>query len=94
MFRCINRGYACCKTRRLSLSYTNRFYSAASSPISGKATAAGTLAFVKDANIPLYHKFDKSGLFINPIIHGSPLPEYMRQVHKDSKEDKEGVNFT
>jgi hypothetical protein len=40
--------------------------------IAGRATPAGTKAFIASSNLSLYHKFEKSGLFINPIIHGPP----------------------
>jgi hypothetical protein len=44
------------------------------SVIKGKATIDGTLGFVSKSNLKLHHRFDKSGLYINPIIHGSPKP--------------------
>lgn len=46
-------------------------------PIKGMATETGTLSFVKNANLPLYHKFDKCKLFSNPIIHGLPSVNFM-----------------
>jgi hypothetical protein len=42
--------------------------------LAGKATRNGTLDFINSSSLPLYHSFDvnKSGLVINPIIHGPP----------------------
>lgn len=39
----------------------------------GKATVAGTQAFVEAFKLPLYHCFSFSGLRVNPIVHGPPL---------------------
>mgnify|MGYP003385813206 CR=1 FL=1 len=52
--------------------------------ISGHATPEGTLSFVKDANLPLYHKFDKTGLYINPVIHAQPHAQYMLKIHAEA----------
>lgn len=62
-------------SRQLANTTTN------SQRIRGKATPEGTLSFVKDANLPLYHKFDKTGLYINPIVHAQPQPQYMIKMH-------------
>lgn len=42
--------------------------------LAGKATRDGTFDFINSSSLPLYHSFDsnKSGLVINPIIHGPP----------------------
>ncbi len=40
--------------------------------IPGFATVAGTEAFVSKAQLPLHHRFNRSQLCINPIIHGPP----------------------
>ena len=40
--------------------------------IPGRATQAGTEKFILDSGIKLFHKFEISKLFVNPIIHGPP----------------------
>ena len=40
--------------------------------ISGIADVDGTLNYVKRINHTLYHKFERSGLHIGPIVHGPP----------------------
>ena len=40
--------------------------------IPGKATVEGTEQFILNSEIQLYHKFNVSKLFINPVIHGPP----------------------
>ena len=40
--------------------------------IPGRATPAGTEKFIIDSGIKLFHKFEISKLFVNPIIHGPP----------------------
>lgn len=40
--------------------------------IKGRATKEATLKFVSKSKLKLYHQFSQSGLFINPVIHGSP----------------------
>ena len=54
--------------------------------ISGHATSKGTLSFVKNAQLPLYHKFDKVELYANPIIHGPPNVHYMLNEHSVNNE--------
>ena len=54
--------------------------------ISGFATTEGTLEFVKNAQLPLYHKFDKAQLYANPIIHGPPNVQYMLNEYSASGE--------
>lgn len=53
----------------------------------GRATSEGTKTFLQESNLALFHKFEKSSLFINPIVHGAPLffkpieePEYYRAL--------------
>lgn len=38
----------------------------------GFATVAGTEAFVSKAQLPLHHRFHRTQLCINPVIHGPP----------------------
>ena len=40
--------------------------------IPGQATKQGTEKFIMDSGIQLFHKFNLSNLYINPIIHGPP----------------------
>lgn len=40
--------------------------------IPGRATPEGTEKFIIDSGIKLFHKFEVSKLFVNPIIHGPP----------------------
>lgn len=40
--------------------------------VPGRATSAMTQHFVAASKLPLYHKFERSQLYINPIIHGPP----------------------
>jgi len=37
-----------------------------------RASVQDTKDFIDASGIPLYHQFQKSKLFINPIIHGPP----------------------
>ncbi len=55
------------------------------STIKGKATKEGTLAFVSQSQLKLYHQFSQSGLYINPVIHGAP------RTHIDEDEDLENA---
>lgn len=45
-------------------------------PIKGRATTSGTMKFMRQSQLPLYHQFHKSQLFVNPIIHGAPKKLY------------------
>lgn len=38
----------------------------------GRATTVGTRKFVERANLSLFHCFDKTGLYISPVMHGPP----------------------
>jgi len=49
-----------------------RYYSESTRLISGRATLTATKAFVQKSGLKLFHKFDSSGLYVTPIIHGSP----------------------
>lgn len=40
--------------------------------IPGKATIAGTEQFILNSGLQLFHKFNISQLYINPVIHGPP----------------------
>lgn len=40
--------------------------------IQGKATPRGTKRFMERANLPMFHCFDKTSLYVSPIIHGAP----------------------
>lgn len=40
--------------------------------IPGQATKQGTEKFIMDSGIQLFHKFHISNLYVNPIIHGPP----------------------
>lgn len=57
---------------RVSLPRTriNGLHRALSSIILGKATPQATQEFVSKRGLPLYHRFEKTGLFCNPIVHG------------------------
>jgi hypothetical protein len=49
------------------------FHSQPSKPIiTGQASPEGTKKFIMNAKLPMYHRFEHSGLFINPVIHGAP----------------------
>lgn len=41
--------------------------------------------------MPLYHKFDKLGLYINPIVHAQPQPYYMTKMHTERLHAGEAV---
>lgn len=49
--------------------------------IPGRADRHATERFIARSGLPMYHQFDHSGLFINPIIHGPPS-----RYHKSDKE--------
>ncbi len=40
--------------------------------VTGRASSAMTQAFVSSSKLHFYHKFERSQLYINPIIHGAP----------------------
>lgn len=40
--------------------------------IPGRATTEGTEKFIIDSGIQLFHKFNVSNLYVNPIVHGPP----------------------
>jgi hypothetical protein len=40
--------------------------------IPGRATKEGTEKFIVDSGIQLFHKFNVSNLYVNPIVHGPP----------------------
>jgi hypothetical protein len=52
-----------------------------STHLQGRATVEGTLAFVADSDLPLYHRFASSKLTINPIIHGAPRAYSYHENH-------------
>jgi len=43
-----------------------------STSISGRATLEATKAFVQKSGLKLFHQFNTSGLYVTPVIHGSP----------------------
>ena len=55
--------------------------------ILGNATTKDTLRFVQDSNIPLYHKYEKCNLYINPIIHGPPNSNYYQHTNDVNTND-------
>jgi hypothetical protein len=62
-----------------------------SSHISGRASIDGTKSFITTAGLSLHHRFDVSGLFINPIIHGAPrMP---KGYGPSSLEDDQFLNY-
>jgi hypothetical protein len=42
--------------------------------IAGRATPEATFAFIHRNTLSMHHRLEKSGLFINPVIHGPPRP--------------------
>lgn len=55
--------------------------------IAGNATTKDTLKFVQESNIPLYHKYEKCSLYINPIIHGPPNINYYNNTNEVNTND-------
>ena len=53
------------KLRLSALSYVQRRHL-----VAGKATPEMTKWFIERANLPMFHRFEKTSLFVNPIIHG------------------------
>lgn len=51
-------------------------------PVKGRATQAGTAQFLRNSDLPFFHKLAKSELFINPIIHGPPRELYSKSDQK------------
>jgi hypothetical protein len=49
-----------------------RSFATKAKTIKGRATPAGTMQFIRSSQLPLYHQFNKCGLYINPVIHGAP----------------------
>lgn len=45
--------------------------------VTGRADSAMTQRFIAMSNLPLFHKFERSNLYINPIIHGPPAFPYL-----------------
>ena len=62
-------------------------YRWSSSIVAGRATVEGTKNFVQRSNLKLFHQFQSSGLYITPIIHGSP------KEAEGFKEEKEFYDF-
>lgn len=50
--------------------------------LKGQATVAGTRQFLMEVPLPLFHQFDKTKLYVNPVIHGAPKKVY-KKTDKD-----------
>ena len=48
------------------------FRSFAVKAMRGRATTAGTMQFLRNSNMDMHHRLEKSRLFITPIVHGPP----------------------
>lgn len=55
----------------------------ASGSIPGFASTDGTMAFVHQAELPMYHVFEKHKLYVNPIIHGPPKKVSGKNIRSD-----------
>ena len=51
--------------------------------ISGRATTEGTKSFVARSKLRLYHRLELSQLYVNPVIHGPPVPGTLSQEDSD-----------
>ena len=53
------------------------------SRLAGRASTAGTKGFVARSRLTLHHRLELSQLYINPVIHGPPVPGTMNQEESD-----------
>ena len=51
--------------------------------VKGRASAVGTKQFLTDRKVPLSHAFNRSAVFVNPIIHGPPKATAMSKEEAD-----------
>jgi hypothetical protein len=64
-----------------------------SNEIMGKATIEGTENFIVASKIELHHRFSKTGLCINPVIHGPPRLEPISLIKNIDKKKADEYLF-
>ncbi len=68
-----NRGYSNVGTMlKICQKFSTKSIPNKQHKVTGRASTAMTQAFVSSSKLHFYHKFERSQLYINPIIHGAP----------------------